>query len=169
MIMLAPTIDARMAATLPPLMAEVDGRFHDPCWIIGSAAMQLAGVAGVVPNDLDLLCSERDAEALQRNWGRYQDSRYRPAEDDRFRSRFARFHHLPMPLEAMGGLQVKGPQGWQPVAVLADTSVTVAGVNARIPTLEEQLRILRLFGRGKDLAKAERILDHLAVESRHAH
>jgi len=47
--------------------------------------------------------------------------------------------------------------GWQAVRVHVDLHVDIAGCGVRVPTLEEQRRILLSFGRDKDLAKAARI------------
>ena len=131
--------------------------FRDPWWIIGSAAMTLAGVAGIVPQDIDVLCSRQDALRLREAWSDHVDTDYRPADETRFRSAFTRFVHLPMPVEVMGGLELMTEAGWQPVRVHDDMRVDIAGVAVRIPTRQEQRRILLAFGRGKDLAKAARL------------
>ncbi|MEL1264185.1 hypothetical protein [Pseudoxanthomonas putridarboris] len=140
--------------------------FHEPWWIIGSAAMALSGVPGVVPHDIDVLCSVRDADALRATWSRHLDAGYTPRDEARFRSRFACFIHLPMPLEAMGGLEVMTGAGWRPVRVAAATHVRIAGTEVPMPTLDEQRRILHLFGRDKDLAKAV-MLDHFTKDAPH--
>lgn len=164
-----PLIDARLMGALAGLMPIARACFRDPWWIIGSAAMRLAGVAGPEPNDVDLLCSGRDADALAEAWAAHRDEGYRPADDGRFRSRFARFAHLPMPLEVMGDLEVRGAGGWQPVQVMSEWRVEVNGQAIPVPTLSEQRRILALFGREKDLAKAARIDEFTAARESHAH
>lgn len=148
--------------TLRAALPAVAGAFRDPWWIIGSAAMALSGVPGVVPQDVDVLCSARDADALRVAWSRHVDAGYAPQDDTRFRSRFARFTHLPMPLEAMGGLEAMTDAGWLPVRVAATTRVRSGDVP--VPALEEQRRILRLFGRDKDLSKAA-LLERFIEES----
>ncbi len=164
-----PATDARLMATLAGLMPIARACFRDPWWIIGSAAMRLAGVDGPEPNDVDLLCSARDADALAEAWAAHRDDGYRPADDGRFRSRFARFAHLPMAVEVMGDLEVRVAGDWQPVQVASEWRVEVNGQAIPVPTLLEQRRILALFGRGKDLAKAMRIDDIIAVRGPHAH
>lgn len=138
-------------------LPELARTFHDPWWIIGSAAMALAGVPGTLPQDIDVLCGREDAGRLRAAWSPHLDALYTPRDEARFRSAFSRFIHLPIPLEAMGGLEVQTADGWQPLHVGQDMAVDVDGVAVRVPTLDEQRRILRLFGRAKDLAKAERI------------
>lgn len=168
--MSAPTaIEARLMATLAGLMPIARAGFRDPWWIIGSAAMRLAGVGAPEPNDIDLLCSGRDADALAEAWAAHRDIDFRPADGDRFRSRFARFPYLPMPLEAMGDLEVRVAGAWQPVQVTAELQVEVNGHAVTVPTLREQQRILLLFGREKDLAKAARIAEFMAAREAHVH
>ena len=57
----------------------------------------------------------------------------------------------------VGGLMFRAPGGWSLVEVGATLTRTFAGRSVPIPTATEQLRLLRLFGRPKDLAKAERL------------
>ncbi|MGN7831153.1 hypothetical protein ACTJI2_06005 [Pseudoxanthomonas sp. 22568] len=168
--MIAPaSIDTRLMATLAGLVPIARACFRDPWWVIGSAAMRLAGVDGPEPNDVDLLCSARDADALAEAWTAHRDAHYRPADDGRFRSRFARFAHLPMPLEVMGDLEVRVADDWQPVQVASELQVEVNGHAIPVPTPSEQRRILLLFGRDKDLAKARRISAFLATREHHVH
>src|SRR5690606_3219435 len=85
-----PARDAIVAAVagLAPSFAET---FRDPWWLIGSTAMLLSGVDGVVPGDIDVLTSERDAEAFVARHADMLDGNHRPPGDALFRSRFARF------------------------------------------------------------------------------
>lgn len=157
-------ISPRLLATLSVALPTMAKTFRDPCWIIGSAAIRLGGIAKVEPADVDLLCSAGDAGRLMAAWQEHLDSAYTPHGDDRFRSSFARFRHLPMPLEAMGDLQVRVEAGWQPVRVEATQAVWCDGHAVLIPSWREQIRILRLFGRDKDLAKADLISSHIEAE-----
>jgi len=144
-------------AGLQHALPELVRTFRDPWWIIGSAAMALAGTPDIAPQDIDVLCSRDDAHRLQAAWTPHADLAYRPQDEARFRSAFARFTHLPMPLEVMGGLEVMTVEGWRPLQVLDDTSIGFGGLAIRVPTFAEQRRIFTLFGRPKDLAKAARI------------
>lgn len=119
--------------------------------------MVLAGIPGIVPQDIDVLCSRSDAVRLREAWSDHVDGMFQPTDEARFRSTFSRFTHLAMPLEVMGGLEVMTATGWQALHVLEDLRFDIAGHAVRIPTLEEQRRILLAFGRGKDLDKAARI------------
>lgn len=157
----ASALHASLRLALPGLA----GTFRDPWWIIGSAALALAGVPDAPPQDIDVLCSAEDAGRLRAAWSAYLDAGHAPQDGARFRSAFSRFAHLPMPLEAMGGLEVRTDAGWQPLQVREDMAIDADGHAVRVPTLGEQRRILHLFGRDKDLARAERI----AVFLEHAH
>lgn len=157
-------ISPRLRATLAIALPVTTQVFRDPWWVIGSAAMRLGGIAEVEPADVDLLCGADDAERLISAWQERCDAGYLPHDDDRFRSRFVRFRHLPMPVEVMGDLHVRAGAGWQAVRVEASQQVSCDGYAVSIPTWQEQIRILSLFGRGKDLAKAELISSHIEAE-----
>lgn len=159
------TESSALHAGLHIALPELARTFRDPWWIIGSAAMALIGVPEIAPQDIDVLCSRDDALRLQAAWAVHADGVYRPQDDACFRSTFARFTHLPMPLEVMGDLDVMTPEGWRPLRVLEDAAVDVGGHAIRVPTLAEQQRIFLLFGRPKDLAKAARVAAFL--EDRH--
>jgi hypothetical protein len=147
---LNPVLHEAIAASVPLLHAHC----RDPWVVIGSAACALAG-ADVEVADLDLLTSTADAERLIALWPSRLDTSYVPAGADRFRSRFARFLFPGMPLEVMGNLELHDADGWQPVQVNETVHVTVADVAVAIPSRDEQIRILKSFGRPKDLVRAE--------------
>lgn len=155
------TETSALHAGLQDALPELARTFRDPWWIIGSAAMALAGVPGIAPQDIDVLCSRDDATRLRSAWAKQVDPAYHPQDEARFRSTFARFMHLRMPLEIMGGLEVMTPDGWRPLQVRDDAVLGLHGHAIRVPTLADQRRIFLLFGRAKDLAKAARIATFL--------
>jgi len=145
-----------MAAWHEALVAAVpDLKRHcrDPWILIGSAAVRLAGVEVAVA-DLDVLTSVRDAEALIAQWRARQDKTWVPSSAERFRSRFARFLFPGLPVEVMGGLELCGERGWEPVRIGEVVTVDVAGLAVLIPAVAEQVRVLESFGRPKDLRRA---------------
>jgi len=125
----------------------------DPWTLIGSAAAWLAG-AEVTVADLDVLTSAGDAQTLIGQWRTRRDASWIAEGSDRFRSRFARFGFPGMPVEVMGGLELCGANGWEPVQVGERVMVDVAGLAVPIPSLAEQVRILQGFGRPKDMRRA---------------
>lgn len=140
-----------VAASIPPLQEHC----RDPWVVIGSTAAALAG-ANVTVADLDVLMSAADAIRLMDAWSSWRDASYRPEGNDRFRSRFARFRFADgMPVEVMGGLEVYGTEGWQPVTVTEVVHVSCATVSVPIPVLSEQIRILESFARPKDVLRAQ--------------
>lgn len=145
-----PALREALAVAVPDLYRHC----RDPWTLIGSAAAALAG-ADVGVADLDVLTSVRDAESLIALWHDRLDATYLPAAGtDRFRSRFARFGFPGLPLELMGGLELHGPEGWQPVQVRGTVLVDCDGIAVPIPVLAEQLRILQDFARPKDRRRA---------------
>ena len=145
-----PALREALAAAAP----DLERHCRDPWTVIGSAAAALAG-AEVSVADLDVLTSVRDAEVLIALWHDRRDAAYLPVTGaDRFRSRFARFRFPGLPLELMGGLELHGPQGWQPVRVRATVRADCGGIAVPIPAPAEQVRILQGFARPKDLQRA---------------
>jgi hypothetical protein len=140
--------------TIAAVMPSLYRHCRDTWVVIGSAAAVLAG-AKVEVADLDLLTSVEDADRLIDAWHAKRDPLYAPAASERFRSRFARFHFPGMPVEVMGGLELNGAYGWQPVQVNGIVQVACAGVSVPIPTRIEQIRVLESFGRPKDLQRAQ--------------
>jgi len=150
MMQLSAALRGVIADSVPQLHAHC----RDPWTVIGSAAAALSGAA-VQAADLDLLTSVADAQRLIALWPARLDSSYTPASADRFRSCFARFQFPGMPLEVMGGLELRGEHGWQAVRVHEIVHVNVAGIDVPIPARDEQIHILESFGRPKDFARAE--------------
>ena len=123
--------------------------FAAPWSLIGSGALILLGVPVAEAADLDVVTSVDGAGRLRSAWGGWLETAPPKAPDGPFRSEdFARYVTPWGPVEVMGGLKVRG-----------------AALNASqpIPDAREQLRVLRLFGRPKDLAKAEVVAAWLAA------
>jgi hypothetical protein len=128
----------------------------DDWWIIGSAAMVICGIEDLEPEDVDLLGS---ATTLSRCLDRWRVEPGQPRPGDRFRSQPYVRVELPgcLPIETMGDLHVFSQVGWQPMTPRTRAAVDVGGHRVFVPELQEQLDILQLFGRPKDLAKARMI------------
>jgi hypothetical protein len=149
-----------LAAVVPDLQRHC----RDPWALIGSAAARLAG-ADVGVADVDVLTSVRDAETLIGRWQVRQDQTWMPSAAERFRSRFARFLFSGLPVEVMGGLELCGERGWEPVRIGEVVTRDVAGFAIPIPAVAEQIRILESFGRPKDVQRAA-LLRRLSEERR---
>jgi hypothetical protein len=142
---------AEVRELLEGLAPDLD-RLAAPYTVIGSGALILLGVPMDQAADLDVVTSVDGAGRLRAAWADWIAAGEAKAPDGPFRSLdFARYETPLGPVEVMGGLIVRG----EPL-VLGET------VGA-IPTAAEQLRILRLFGRPKDLAKAATLEAWLAA------
>jgi hypothetical protein len=116
--------------------------------VIGSGALILLGMPLDEAADLDVVTGVVAAERLRAAWADWLDVEAPKAPDGPFRSEdFARYVTPWGPVEVMGGLRVRG----RPL-----------DVHGPLPSIGEQLRILRLFGRPKDLEKATRVEAFLA-------
>lgn len=114
--------------------------FAAPWSLIGSGALILLGAPIGEAADLDVVTSVAGAGRLRAAWAAWLAPGPGKDPDGPFRSEdFARYETPWGPVEVMGGLRVRG---------------RVLEVSGSVPAAAEQLRILRLFGRPKDLAKA---------------
>lgn len=134
---------------------------QDPFYIIGSSALVLAGIPLETTDDIDFLTSHRDADYLKRDWQANKVGEYAPKDSDKFRSNFGRFQWNAILVEVMGDLEIFHEGTWQKLRIDEYFEVSINQLPIRIPTLKEQERIFRLFGRAKDLAKADIITKHI--------
>ncbi len=125
---------------------------RDDFFVIGASAQILSGIPIADTQDIDLLTSSRDADQLKELW-KAEKLNYQPVETTRFKSNFARFNFELLDVEVMGNLEVYSKGQWRKVVVNNFKTVPFADWQIRVPTLAEQVRILQLFGRQKDVDK----------------
>lgn len=141
---------AELRALFDRLASDLDA-FAAPWSLIGSGALILLGVPLETAGDLDVVTGVEGAARLRSAWSGWLAPGEPKAPDGPFRSDdFARYATPWGPVEVMGGLKVRG---------------RVLDVSGPIPSAADQLRILRLFGRPKDLAKAERLEAWLSAQT----
>lgn len=121
---------------------ELDA-FAAPWAVIGSGALILQAAPIDEAADLDVVCGIEGAARLRAAWADWLEPGEAKAPDGPFRSEdFARYVTPWGPVEVMGGLKVRG---------------RALDVSGPIPPVAELLRILKLFGRPKDLEKATQV------------
>jgi hypothetical protein len=140
-------------ATLAEIVPELHVHCIEPWCLIGSAAALLAG-ADVGVADVDVLVSRDDAERLMALWASRREYAHQPADEDRFRSHFARFRFPGLPVEVMGGLELDVGNGWQQVRTGRLMLVGLNGLAVPVPSIPDQIRIFESFGRDKDQSRA---------------
>jgi len=146
------TMTPALADTLA-MVSEAASGARDPWWIIGSAAVVLHGRSIAHVKDVDLMMSAADAEVFLRRVG---ESPRNGKPNDRFRSLvFGVWSAPPLPVEVMGGFSIATPDGWRDVSLATREIVTVGGRPLCVPSAEELIRLLRSFGRTKDLERAD--------------
>jgi hypothetical protein len=125
---------------------------QDDWWLIGGAAVALQGLAIEIA-DIDILLSARDAGQviaalnIRANEG---------VAIDRVRSDiWARWTALPLGVDLMAGLQIRTGDHWTRVEPATREAVAVEGRAIYVPARVELVAICRLFGRPKDLERAE--------------
>ncbi len=148
-------MDAALPEPLRESLAQVADAMRaarDPWWVIASAAMALHGAHPIQVADVDLLASERDAEALIATLGLV------PAQlggTPLFRSAlFARWETPPLPVEIMAGFAVHTADGWIPVRPATRLEKRIDGRRLFVPSADELIAHCRLFGRPKDEERA---------------
>ena len=113
--------------------------------------------------DVDILVSDRDAGFLMKAWGNQLIEEHITIDDEKFFSNFARYKFSVLNLEIMGDLKVNKKGIWERLEISESKSVEVGNFEIKIPTLNEQKRILQLFGRKKDKKRIklidQRLLD----------
>ena len=136
-----------IAAAVGPVVAAMSA-LRRPWWVIGSAAVVLHGAPTSVA-DIDVLCgSEDDARAVISALG---GEILVGTGTDLFRSTvFGRCSAIPLPVEVMAGLSVRG----EPVRLTTREWRHDDDVQVPVPSRAELIALLRRFGRPKDLARA---------------
>src|SRR5688572_4987852 len=125
----------RIVSTL--LEASPAFRFpKDDCFIIGAAALVLAGVHLDHTPDIDLLTSRRDAESLLTLW-KNKAVPYQPESRELFQSTFGRFRFAQMDIEVMGDLKVNQSGIWNKLQVVDYFSIEIGDVQWKAATLQE--------------------------------
>ena len=138
-------------------------QLKDDCFIIGAAALVLAGVDLDSTPDVDLLTTDPDAMHLINLWTE-RKIEYKPAQPELFRSTYGRFKFTDLDVEVMGNLEINQGGTWAKLEITEYFTVSEM-IHWKIPTLREQLRILKIFNRPKDIermALIRRILDNPA-------
>lgn len=143
----------QLAALLTALRPDIDAA-GEPWCVIGSAALMIAQAPVSDCPDLDILTTMAGAVRLEAAWADRREAAYAPDTASPFRSRFSRYGFDAGAVEVMGDLTFNGA----PVAVQEIAAAPFGGTKVPIPTLAEQARLLRLFGRPKDRSKLEALL-----------
>ena len=145
-------IKDKIVQTLASMTAELLEIGPD-FYIIGASAMILSDIEIGETSDIDILTTEMNSLKLQCSLKAYMEIAPETKEDGLFCSNFARFNLPLMDVEVMGNLQIKKNNVWQFVYVQEYREIFIGDLIIRIPTMEEQKRILSLFGREKDLKR----------------
>lgn len=133
------------------MLAAAAAEAADEWWIIGSAAVMLHGGAVGHVKDVDLMMSAPDAKRLLQRAGVEPEV---GTGTERFRSDvFGIWRKPPVPVEVFGGFSVADGAKWRDVALSTREAVTVGDARVYVPERRELVRLLRLFGRPKDIER----------------
>ncbi|MET4683149.1 hypothetical protein [Brevundimonas faecalis] len=135
------------------ILVSTTTALQDPWWVFGGAAMCLWGLRDWHVPDIDVMCSPRDARRL------IESLHGQVAQDPGeglFRSQvFGQILTTPVPLDVMAGMDVRAGGDWTPVTFSTRVPVAVEDFTVFTPSVAEQIETCRLFGRPKDLQRAE--------------
>jgi hypothetical protein len=134
----------------------------DDWWIIGSAALVISGMEGLMPEDIDVVSTKRTLDKLLINAGAELAL---PKPHALFRSDpFRRIvREGALDIEVQGDLEVCRDGEWTPLVIVTREPIQIGKLQVYVPSLGEQAEIFRLFGRPKDVAKAVMIEAHQAL------
>lgn len=133
-----------------------------PWMIFGGAALALHEIGRSPVIDIDIALPTHAALRLSTlfGWKNYADG-----QSDRFRSDvILRPNFGPVPVELLGGFQVRGKVDWVTIDCSQAEGIPIGEHTVFVPTLERLADIFRLCGRAKDVARAELIDRHLLSE-----
>lgn len=136
------------------LVAQHGQKIEGDWWIIGSTAALLAGFDDFQPADIDLVGSFEVMTAFVEAFGCKPVQTF---DHQQFRSNpFQRVQRFGVvPIEVMGGLEVFANGHWNRLVLKTRIEISGFGSSLWIPSVDEQIAVLELFGRPKDLAKAK--------------
>jgi len=125
--------------------------------IIGASALILMGIDVGETGDIDVLTSSDNSEKLKVFWADKLVKRPRLKESGLFRSNFGQYQFSTMEVEISGDLEIYKAEKWVPITVDHYHTIQLKDLSVKLPTLDEQIRLLKLFGREKDLKRLNRI------------
>ena len=135
------------------ILASAASAMQDRWWLFGGAAMVLWGLRDWRAPDIDIMASPRDARRLiEALHGEVVED---PGEG-LFRSQvFGQILTTPVPLDVMAGMDVRAGGDWVPVTFSTRVPIALEDFTVFTPSINEQIETCRLFGRPKDLQRAE--------------
>jgi hypothetical protein len=152
-------ISPRLQAGLDHLAGLMQGE-PEPWWVIGSTALVLTGIAGVEPDDIDVVAS---GSCLRRVLAKADIDEIASKPHPQFCS--SPYQRIELegatPIELMGDLHVLTRSKLARVVLESRSEIRAGTAVVFIPSIAEQIALLRLFGRGKDMAKAALLEAHV--------
>lgn len=148
--------------TLPPPLRETLDAVamamagaHRPWWIITSAAVALHGIDPGPVGDVDILLDVADARQILATLGVVPEAK--PPHADFRSTLFGTWHAPPLPVEFMAGFHHREASQWVAVHPATRVRIDMTGGAVFVPDRAELERMLRRFGRPKDIVRADRL------------
>lgn len=126
--------------------------------IYAASALALHGIDVGDTDDIDIITSTENVNRLRILLFDYLYKEPKLKETELFRSEFAQFHLPLMELEVSGNLQVCKEGEWHDVVVYETKPIVIYdNMSVNVASLTDIKRILKLFGRPKDLKRLKSI------------
>lgn len=152
----------KITATLSDAVVGLS-HLKDDFFIIGSSALVISGIRPDTGVDIDILTSGSDAEALKNFWKNKLKAQISLKDKQLFYSNFECYSFPLMDIEVMGDLKVNLNGSHHLVTISEYNHREINGMLFKIPTIAEQIILLKMFSRPKDLAKIQMIKDQLML------
>jgi hypothetical protein len=128
--------------------------------IFGSSALILSGFPIRETRDIDILTTSENSDLLKKIWSDKLVITPKAKEISLFRSNLGLFKFAEMEIEVSGNLEIYKNNQWNKVTINEFNTIFLNGLSVKVPTLKEQIRILKFFGREKDMKRLEFIDGH---------
>lgn len=136
-------------------VAELATQAQDPWWVFGGSAAALYGAEGIEAHDVDVIMSPEDAKRVLTSQG---ITAIGDGGTDHFRSEvYGKLINTPLPIDILGGFEVKQAGSWVPVAFGAPVRIDLPTGIVFVPQIEELIPLFRLCGRPKDIDRAAKL------------
>jgi hypothetical protein len=144
--------DTRLNPALVSL-AECMSTTHDPWWIFGGAAFAVLSSDTASVTDIDVLVSDRDGQVLS---DLFSAKNQADGGTNKFQSTwFLKTSLQGLPIEFMSSLLVKSGEHWKKVELQTRRALQIDDATIYLPEPNELAVLFELFGRPKDLERAQ--------------
>ena len=143
-----------MKESLAVLVEALDEARISEWWILGGAATALFTADYADVHDIDVLLSPTNARRMIQ---RYPIAARTDGGTERFRSEVYGTWYLPVPIDFLGGFQIRSNGLWTTIWPHTRQPLETSAGTVFLPAIEEHIEITRLLGRPRDFERIARL------------